>query len=55
MEIYERKFKKYLTVPLLLHPTVDESVPEFANQYQYQKNYSVQYETSTSTTNTDQI
>ncbi len=32
---------------------IDESVPEFANQYQYQyqyqKNYSVQYETSTST------
>jgi hypothetical protein len=33
--------------------TIDESVPEFANQYQYQyqyqKKYSVQYETSTST------
>ena len=33
--------------------TIDESVPEFSNQYQYQyqyqKKYSVQYEISTST------
>ena len=31
--------------------SIDESVPELANQYQYQylKKYSVQYETSTST------